>query len=87
MKLWLISRYDEGGYDTFDSAVVVAAGEEEARQTSPSGMKWRDGQWRRPDGSATSSYGWTTPEGVSVEYLGETALEDGRVVCASFNAG
>src|SRR6266550_3316382 len=31
MKLWLISQYVNAGYDTYDSAVVAAETEEEAR--------------------------------------------------------
>jgi len=37
MKLWLISRNGVIDYDEYDSAVVVAATEEQARNTHPSG--------------------------------------------------
>lgn len=35
MKLWLIKRDVNGGYDTYDSAVVAAETEQAARETHP----------------------------------------------------
>lgn len=75
MKLWKISQDENDGYDTFDSAVVAAETESDARDTLPA-------DWARPGDS------WAKPEGVKVEYLGEA--KDGTaagVICASFNAG
>ena len=37
MKLWLISQNENGDYDTYDSAVVAAETESEARNISPGG--------------------------------------------------
>ena len=66
------------GYDTFDSAVVVAQTETEARRTHPYGSAadWQDNVWA------------TKPEDVYVKLIG-TALPSQRagVVLASFNAG
>jgi hypothetical protein len=72
MKLWLISQDVRDDYDSFDSAVVVASTEEEARRIQPSQY----------------GHGWVEPEHVDVKFLGEAAntLSPG-VVCASFNAG
>ena len=76
-KLWLISQTVVQDYDTFDSAVVVAETEDDAKNTHPYGRPLYD-----PCDTWPSS-----PVYITVEYLGETELEVGRVVCASFNAG
>lgn len=83
MKLWLLTQDKNNGYDTYDSAVVVASDEEAARNV--------------PVGS-TENYGtWAKPEYVKAQYIGEAAPdlrgdEDkmpwrADVICASFNAG
>lgn len=77
LKLWLISQDDNTGYDTYDSAVVAAYTEDEARQINP------DGNW----GELWS--GWCkTPGQVTVEFLGiaTPSIEPG-IVLSSFNAG
>ena len=76
MKLWRISQTANDNYDTFDSAVVAAKTEDEARLIHPGGYgKGYEGCWAKP-------------EKVSVEYIGEarTGMEAG-VIVASFNAG
>ncbi len=80
MKLWLIKQNANTGYDTFDLAVVVAADEEAAKCIHPRGEQtyWED---------AWDSCWATHLSQVTAEYLGETELPAGRVVCASFNAG
>jgi hypothetical protein len=77
VKLWVISQDVNDGYDTYDSAVVAAETEDEARGIYPGGslLSWvvRD---------------WTTPENVTVRYIGEAAADVvPGVVIASFNAG
>lgn len=77
LKLWLISQDVNDDYDTFDSAVVAAATEGEARQINP------DGKW----GELWS--GWcSSPEQVEVKYIGiaTEGVEPG-IVLSSFNAG
>jgi hypothetical protein len=76
MNIYLISQYENTGYSTYDTAVVIAESEEAARLTHPSGEEeWIDESW-------------SDPEDVEVELLGE-AIEGSRagVVCASFHAG
>lgn len=76
MNIYLITQYDNTGYDTYHNAVVIAESEEAARLTHPSGgEEWIDESW-------------TDPEDVEVELLGE-AIEGAHagVVCASFHAG
>lgn len=79
MKLWVISQSVNRGYDTYDSAVVAAETEEEARNILPSRESWDDaylyGVWANK------------PSEVDVKYLGETDREIYGVVLASFNAG
>ena len=98
MKLWLISQSKNNDYDTYDSAVVAAETEEQARRTHPDNKGscdkvWDDslGAWRHKD-SPEAGWGvgrtWTEPHHVAIKYIGEAAegTEPG-VICASFNAG
>ena len=73
-KLWLLTQNRNRNYDTYDSCVVIADTEEEARLIKPS-------EW-----SNRSS--WADPEYVNVEYIGKTdQVFEKSVICASFNAG
>jgi len=85
MNLYKISQTEQTGYDTFDSAVVIARDEDDARNISPSMTE----EWDR-------STWCSSPKKVTVELLGkaspelianwEDKLQD-PVICASFNAG
>lgn len=80
MKLWKIYQDINSGYDTYDSAVVVAADAEAARGIHPGGQA----RWEENYGS------WAPcPENVGAICIGEAApdLEPGTVIVASFNAG
>jgi hypothetical protein len=82
MKLWLISQNINNGYDTFDSAVVAAETEEEARSIHPKddwGLKHSSIEW---DTSI-----WAPKDKVIVEYLGTTDREISGIILSSFNAG
>ena len=72
MKLYFVSQIENNDYDTYDSFLVVAASQEEARNTHPG------------NASAWAS----SPDKVEVRYMGEAApgMKAG-IVCASFNAG
>ncbi|WAQ79321.1 hypothetical protein E20_20 [Escherichia phage E20] len=76
LKLWLISQSENRGHDSFDSAVVAAYTEEEAKQINP------DGEWKLYTAWCSS------PDKVHVEYLGiaTEGVEPG-IVLSSFNAG
>lgn len=78
MKLYLISQDENDGYDTYDSAVVCAGSEDEARKINPD-----YGEWGRNYGSWCSS-----PDKVTVRHIGEAVegMEPG-IVLASFHAG
>lgn len=83
MNLYLLSQTKVRGYDTFDSAVVAAESEEQAREIHPKGEMWSPYTW---DGWDT--YSWPNPKDVVVEFIG-TAKEGTPVgvICRSFNAG
>lgn len=78
MNLYLISQEHNTDYDTFDSAVVCAETEDEARLIRPDGY----------DPTDTDYDCWAAPAYVTVKYLGiaDPSIEPGLVL-ASFNAG
>lgn len=84
MKLYHISRTDDGGYDTYSDAVVAAETEDAARMIHPS--EYIQLPW---DGKADEGYSsWIDAKDVQVEYLGEA--KEGTisgVICSSFHAG
>ncbi len=83
-KLYLLLQKKNNNYDTYDSCVVVATSEKEARLIHPNGLGI-------PDEKSAQNYprSWCAPEHVDVEYVGiaSDTLPVGYVVCASFNAG
>jgi len=78
MKLFLLTQYENTNYNTYDSIVVAAQDEELAKQILPENESW---------GSNCSSW-CSSPEKVSVKYLGQAAkgIKQG-IILASFNAG
>jgi hypothetical protein len=77
MKLWLISQTGNDDYDTYDSAVVAAESEDDARNVHPSNSEPRE-----------FSACWVDPSKVTVKLIGTAAKGTERgVICASFNAG
>jgi hypothetical protein len=101
MFLWLISQNENGNYDAFDSAVVVAASEEEARLIHPlrrdvcvvdgNGVRFVQqgvNAWGDKDSKGMWSNYWAShPDKVTAVCLGKADDPTPRVVCASFNAG
>lgn len=85
VKLWKISQSVNDDYDTYDSAIVVAADAADAKKIHPGEIPkklW----WTKPDRYGT----WASQlEDVTAEEIGEAAphLTAGMVVCSSFNAG
>lgn len=83
MNLYLISQTENSDYDTYDSAVVCAPNEDEARNTNPSdGNKF---DWAASD----RIWHWcSSPGAVTVKLLGRAneTVEAG-LVCASYHAG
>lgn len=98
MKLWLISQNEENGYDTYDSAVVAAETELEAKRTHPSDYhvyseEFNDWGFQMSDGRVERqryhSGDWCRRyQDVRCEYLGEAREgHPAGVICSSFNAG
>ena len=85
------------GYDTYDSAIVVARDEEAARHIHPAqrdnnqvmGYNSKahrfDKPWYESDMPLDT---WTRPKNVNVTLVGTTDMfDEGVVLCASYNAG
>lgn len=89
MNLYLIQQDVHNDYDTYDSAVVCADNEEEARRTHPDGRY----DYAEPGGAdnekAEARWGtWAKKEYVKVQFIGLADVKIGRgVVISSFNAG
>ena len=102
-NIYLVKRLDNGGYDEWDSFVVIATDETEARYTYPGPYhEWDDRKWDRTqkagwvfvyhDGStepASPYHGWVDdPEQLEVTKIGVANFTpENPVIIASFNAG
>lgn len=93
MKLWRISQDVNNDWDTYDSAVVAAETEEEARCTYPGSpdYKWSGSEWFSYSTNGQvfrmSGYSWVSPEAVDVQFLADGYEGPAGTVVASFNAG
>lgn len=100
LKLYKLSQNINNNYDTYDSVIVCAASEEDARKVHPSEYVThsRDGKWYGTYGgheyeteTETEYQDWVPFSQIGkikVEYLGEAAknIQKG-VIVSSFNAG
>ena len=91
MYLYKLTLNTSIGYDMYDSAVVIASSEEEARTIHPNGRnRWDEGEesWNPNSTYSGPIRSWGRPDQVSVELIG-TALpgSPSGVVVSSFNAG
>lgn len=87
MKLWLISQTANRDYDTFDSAIVAANTEEEAKSIHPDNTHRLPAPENLDDAYEYRS--WVRePKDVTAKIIG-TAVPGTKmgVVLASFNAG
>ena len=77
MNLYFVWQDENNDYDTYDSFVVCAENEEEAKNTHPDGdVNWRSCTWA------------SSPEKVKCELIGTASDNAERgIVIASFNAG
>lgn len=101
MKIFLISQDLNNDYDTYDSAIVIAENEEDARTINPSPYVTHvtNEQWMGTYSGGQSkgseyeqdSHNWINykdRDQLKVEYIGEAGKDQERgVVLASFNAG
>ena len=74
MNLYCISQSENDGYDTYDSAIVCAENEADAKAIHPD--------------EAEDYYSWTDINNISVKLIGtaDPTIKKGLVL-ASFNAG
>lgn len=87
MNLYKISQSANNDYDTYDSVIVAAENEDEARKTHPSPYEENiDGMWWDRD-DKHSSWAFKLDQ-VKVEFIG-TAKEGTPkgIILASYNAG
>jgi acetone carboxylase gamma subunit len=83
MNLYLLTQNANEKYDTYDSCIVVADSEDEARYIHPSAY-CKDANWYEFKNYTS----WTHPINVGVEFIGVAVPELRKgVVLASFNAG
>ncbi|MCP4336553.1 MAG: hypothetical protein GY679_01745 [Mycoplasma sp.] len=86
MNIYRLSQTKNNDYDTYDSAVVVAKDESEARNIHPQDISivWGDDFWNEEGQWST----WTAPKDVKVEFIGKAgdSYEEKIVICASFNS-
>ena len=97
--LWKLSQDENNDYETFDSAVVVAADPVSASMVHPArysdtgeaifSFDKVDDCWRRIDDGWAENGGWARPNDVTVICVGQASehLAAGAVGCRSFNAG
>ena len=83
MNIYLIEQTVNNGYDTFDSAVVIAPDMETARKTVPSHKLMADGKFA----DENTHWYWCEAKDVMVTHIGTSQLDRWCVVCSSFNAG
>lgn len=81
MKLWLLTQNVNNDYDTYDSCVVAAFTQEQAKDIAPSGAVYGQDQW--------DLYNWCEPTEVTATLIGDATVDIkyGEVICSSFNAG
>jgi len=93
LNLYLLMQDDNNDYDTFDSMIVVAENEEQARMIHPDGYDWSPDKntWVNHRGEECIFKTWAfSIESISVEHVGICSIEGakpGDIVIKSFNAG
>lgn len=84
--IWLLTQRQNKGFDTFDSCLVAADTEDEARMITPDGLPFR-GILDFPRTRAHSRWAYTS-DAVVIEKIGVTKRErKGKVIITSYNAG
>jgi len=92
MKIYRIWQEVNNTYDTYDSVIVCAENEEEAKRISPSEFReWNNkDQWvyNYGDKKPTRNGTWCELEYIQVELIGNAKKGTKKgVILASFNAG
>lgn len=90
MEIYLISQSVNDDYDTYDSAIVIAESEEEAKKIHPDGnYDYKENNTLLRFNESDEDYGsWAKKEYIEVKLIG-VANKDAikGVVCSSYNAG
>jgi len=81
VNIYLISQDVNEGYDTYDSAVVYADSDDEARMIYPGSTK---PNW---NGVESGWKSWCDSDQVKVSLLGASEDAESGLILASFNAG
>ena len=88
MNLYLLTRTNNIGIEECESCVVVSSTTKKALKIHPffSNIKSALEEKQR---SSYAFYSWASPDNIVVTYIGlaAPALEEGGVICASYNAG
>ena len=101
MKIYLISQSHNHDYETFDSAIVIAENEDQAKHIHPGGLRWildcwhdwyiKDEHSKEKIWGAEIDHTWCDPKDVAVKLLGDlydmSDYTSGDVILSSFNAG
>ncbi len=90
MNIYKISQTKAFSYDTYDSAVVLAETEEQARRIHPGGTSYQNEDGLRWWEAQDDHVSWIPVlESVEVFYLGKYTGRPlaSNIICASFNAG
>lgn len=86
MNIYKLVNPEEIDYDMYDSMVVCAGSDHEARHIYPNELEENDPEnwWDNED----YTWQWTTPDKVRVTFIGTAKMGiKSSVICASFNAG
>ena len=87
--LYLVKRTDEVTWDEYDSFVVCAESENEARRVRPDGMMFFEDNMSEQSKRYFKA-GWTDKiETLEVSCIGlaSVSLKNRQVICSSYNAG
>jgi len=92
MKIYTIWQEINNNYDTYDSAIVYAENEEEAKRIHPNPYykfdEEGDEYWTKNEGYKQVSNSWCALKDVKAKYLGENKdVKEKGLIIASFNAG
>lgn len=82
LYLYKISQTEREGYDTYDSAVVVAESEDAARAIHPAGYHDAKQAWKTDSWASVPAVVNAVCIGIALE-----GFKSGDIICASFNAG
>jgi hypothetical protein len=77
MNLYLLTQGVNNGYDTYDSCIVCAKSEEDAKTITPNNQEF---------GERYTSWAYSIND-VKAELIGKAIKQKRGVILASFNAG